>query len=336
LKLLKVSVLVFLIASTSNAMACASCGCSLSSDLISGYSSSEGWRLTVDYTLINQNQLRNGSNRVSPGSLVGTDQEIEHKTINRYTNIGLTYTINPDWNLKWMIPYVDRTHSTFGVGNLTSPDNLSAVSAAGLGDIKLLANYQGFLPTHNLGIQFGIKLPTGDYGGEASNGSKVGSHPKTFSSGPMAGELLDTSLNPGTGSTDLMLGIYYYRALSENLDGYMNAQYQTAVSEKLDAPGADYRPGNLASVNLGIRYEGFEKVTPQFQINVAHRTHDQGYLADTANTAGTTIYLSPGLTAKLSSKVDVYGFAQLPIYSRLDGYQLLPRWTATLGLSYQF
>jgi hypothetical protein len=27
---------------------------------------------------------------------------------------------------------------------------------------------------------------------------------------------------------------------------------------------------------------------------------------------------------------------QVPIYSNLDGYQLFPHWTATVGLSYAF
>jgi len=27
---------------------------------------------------------------------------------------------------------------------------------------------------------------------------------------------------------------------------------------------------------------------------------------------------------------------QVPIYSRLDGYQLFPRWTATAGVVYSF
>jgi hypothetical protein len=32
----------------------------------------------------------------------------------------------------------------------------------------------------------------------------------------------------------------------------------------------------------------------------------------------------------------VYGFVQIPLWSNLGGYQLFPRWTATLGASYAF
>jgi hypothetical protein len=48
------------------------------------------------------------------------------------------------------------------------------------------------------------------------------------------------------------------------------------------------------------------------------------------------IYVSPGLTASLLSNLHVYGFAQLPVCSNLDGYQLFPRFTLTLGVSYAF
>jgi hypothetical protein len=53
-------------------------------------------------------------------------------------------------------------------------------------------------------------------------------------------------------------------------------------------------------------------------------------------TVGTVIYVSPGLTASLLSNLHVYGFAQLPVCSNLDGYQLFPRFTLTLGVSYAF
>jgi hypothetical protein len=31
-----------------------------------------------------------------------------------------------------------------------------------------------------------------------------------------------------------------------------------------------------------------------------------------------------------------YGLFQIPVYSNLNGYQLFPHWTATVGVSYGF
>jgi hypothetical protein len=151
-----------------------------------------------------------------------------------------------------------------------------------------------------------------------------------------AGQALDTSLQPGTGSTDLIVGAYYYQAISQNFDAFINGQFQSAIVENLDHPGATYRPGNLASLSLGLRYEANPKWVPQLQINVTRKSHDQGTLADTENTAGTVVYLSPGITAHVWKNLEVYAFVQRAIYSKLDGYQLFPRWSGNVGMSYAF
>ena len=327
MKKYKLLILLGLTSVSSEVLACASCGCSLSNDPITGYTESAGWRINLDYTFINQNQLRHGSNTATESQAFGDGQEAEHKTTNRYTNVGITYSPNADWNFKAIIPFTSRSHSTYADGD-PATDPLISSHDSGLGDIKLIASYQGILPKHNLGVQLGIKLPTGNYGG---GNPIVGKTPTKFSDGTA----LDASLQLGTGSTDLIVGAYYYQALSESFDGFINGQFQTAISQKLDQPDADYRPGNQASLNFGVRYQGFEKVIPQLQVNATHKTHDQGALSG-PGTAGTIVYLSPGLTVNVMKDVQAYGFLQVPIHSQLSDYQLLPRWTATVGLSYSF
>ncbi len=49
--------------------------------------------------------------------------------------------------------------------------------------------------------------------------------------------MLDTSLQPGTGSTDLIVGAYYYQAISQDFDAFVNGQFQAAVATKLDQVG---------------------------------------------------------------------------------------------------
>jgi hypothetical protein len=192
-----------------------------------------------------------------------------------------------------------------------------------LGDIKLIGNYQGFLAMHNLGVQLGVKLPTGKYGTDVR-----------FSSGPAAGAALDASLQPGTGSTDIIVGAYYYQPIGRNFDVFADAQFQSAVRSKQDQPGNDFRPGNAATVSFGVRYEENPNWVPQLQMNLLHKSVDQGALADIYSTAGYVAYLSPGLTAKVSGKLHVFAFAQLPVYSDLVGYQLFPRYTFSVGATY--
>ncbi|MFC5524248.1 transporter [Rhodanobacter ginsengisoli] len=327
------------------ARACATCGCTLSTDAATGYTTESGWRLNLDDTFIDQSQLRHGSGKATPQQVVDQPSdplagggEIEKGTISRYINLGVAYRINADWGFNLVLPYVLRSHTTYGdheqpyVAAQTAPDQVSGARVSGIGDVKLLASYQGFLPTHNFGVQMGVKLATGDYGGETEGGTVVG-HPTSFRSGPARGEALDTSLQAGTGSTDLIVGAYYYQPVSQDFDAFVNGQFQAAVSQRLDAPGADFRPGNLASMSLGLRYEAHANWVPQLQINVQHKGADQGALADRTDSAGTVAYLSPGISATLGRNIQAYAFVQVPIYSRLSGYQLFPRWTGTVGVS---
>jgi hypothetical protein len=343
--------LLFLVLSctpVASAFACATCGCSLSSDAATGYASSAGWRFKLEYNYLDQNQLRSGTRAVSPSSIAaindaGGEQEVERDTINRYTTAALTYAPNASWNLKLEIPYVDRSHATYGAAtNPISPGELSSATVRAIGDAKLIASYQGFLPTHNLGVQVGFKLPTGHYGGpDAAGTGVVGRKPAAFSAGTLAGNpspdnLLDTSLQAGTGSTDLILGAYYYRPISQDFDVVVNGQFQAAIKEQLGQTGEDFRPGNQTTLTAGLRYEARPDITPELQLNFTRKARDRGALADRDNTAGTAVYLSPGVTTSVLNNLQVYGFVQVPVYSKLEGYQLFPRWTATVGASYAF
>src|SRR5256885_10426504 len=88
--------------------------------------------------------------------------------------------------------------------------------------------------------------------------------------------------------------------------------------------------------SFGLRYEAHPQWVPQLQVNLLRKSADQGALADTPDTAGTVAYLSPGLTLHVMGNLHLYAFAQIPVYARLDGYQLFPHWTATVGGSYAF
>jgi hypothetical protein len=327
----------------SGTFACASCGCALSSDAALGYSSATGWQLGLQYDFIDQDQLRLGSSAVprTQAAALNPDpgQEVEDRTTTRVLTFGIAYAPSADWNFRLTLPTLERSHSTYGAAsNPLTPDQISSARVTGMGDAKLIASWQGLLATHNLGLQLGVKLPTGAYGGpDAAGTGVVGRRPVSFgATGNAAGELLDTSLQAGTGSTDLIFGAYFAQAISQDFDAFVNAQFQAAVTTQLDQPGADFRPGNQGALNLGLRYEARPDWTPQLQLNIGRRSHDQGALADRSGSAGTVVTLSPGVSARLGRASQVFAFVQLPLYSRLDGYQLAPRWTASLGLSHAF
>jgi hypothetical protein len=318
--------------------ACATCGCTVNSDAAMGFSTVSGWRVNLEYTYIDQDELRSGTGSATAAQVVNNPSspslgggEIEKDTINRYLTLGLSYRPSANWNFNLLVPYVSRDHTTYGQQQQpyspaeTAPDQISGATVGSLGDVRLIANYQGLLPTHNLGLQLGVKLPTGQYGTTV-----------TFFDGPNKGAPLDASLQAGTGSTDLIAGAYYFQPVSQDFDAFATIQFQAAVEHRLDQPGNDYRPGNGATLSFGLRYEANPTWVPQLQVNVSRKSADQGALADTTDTAGTVAYLSPGITVSLRQTLQGYAVLQVPVYSNLDGYQLFPHWTMTVGLSHAF
>ena len=143
----------------SASFACATCGCSLNADAATGYSTIPGWRLNFECDYINQEQLRFGTSTVSAAQVVNNPSspdlgggEIEKGTINRYLTVGLGYAPNSEWKFSLLVPYVSRTHTTYGVQLApydpaeTAPDQISGSRSSSIGDLKFIAAYQGFLP----------------------------------------------------------------------------------------------------------------------------------------------------------------------------------------------
>src|SRR5450432_1683747 len=95
------------------ALACSSCGCTLSSDWSSqGISpSGEGFRFDFRFDYFNQDQLRSGTRKVDRGSLeIPNEQEIQQTTNNRNYALGFDYSPNEDWGVNVQLPYFNRYH----------------------------------------------------------------------------------------------------------------------------------------------------------------------------------------------------------------------------------
>jgi len=312
------------------AQACASCGCTLSSDWESlGLSTSSGFKLDVRYDYLDQNQLRSGTGTISPqaaSAIVNTNgsQEVEKYTKNNYLTITGDYNFNPSWGVQVQVPYIDRSHATLGTGgDGSSPaDGAYESDTNNIGDTKVIGRFQGFNEQHNFGLLFGLKLPTGDH-----NQTGISTDP----SNPGVAAVIDRGLQPGTGTTDVILGVYYHDAINKDWGFFSQGVVQTALNSK-----DEYRPGNGLNLNGGLRYTGFAGFTPQLQLNVRYVARDSGAQADTISTGGTLVYLSPGVVVPVDKKLSAYSFLQLPIYQNVNGVQLAPRFTASVGARYSF
>jgi hypothetical protein len=322
--------LSILLAST-NAGACASCGCTLSSDWASQqFSYTPGLKLDLRYDYLNQDQLRSGTRTISPNAASqivnnGNPQEVEKYTRNNYLTLGIDYSKSRDWGVNVQVPYIDRLHSTLG----TASDGFTPGHGGGqydshtrsLGDVRVIGRYQGFTPQCNFGVLYGLKLPTGSH-------TEMGTSTDPTAPGPVP---IDRGLQPGTGTTDAIVGAYYSNGIGEDWDYFAQGLFQGALNSR-----NQYKPGDNVNFNLGLRYAAFTTISPLLQLNYKYARHDEGVNADQISTGGTLLYVSPGVTASVSTQVSLYGFVQLPVYQDVNGVQLAPRYIASLGVRYSF
>lgn len=316
------------------AFACASCGCTLNSDFgTQGLSTSSGWSLDVRYDTLNQNQLRSGTGKISATDAANTTNpvtagpvEVEKFTVNKYLTATLDYSDGDRWGISASLPYISRNHSTLGVGgNGISPDPTSGYdsSVSGFGDLRIVGRYFGFTDSRNFGIQFGLKLPTGDT-----------KQTSTAADGITA-IAVDPGLQLGTGTTDAILGAYYFDNLNRNWDYFAQVQFQSALNSSSMASGS-YRPGDSVNLTGGMRYHGFESFTPTMQINARYVNADSGSGADTYATGGTLVYFTPGVMVPVTSTLAVYSNLQIPIYQNVNGIQVAPTTILSIGARVAF
>ena len=298
------------------AHACSSCGCTLNADWASqGLVAGSGWRLDVREDYFDQSDLRSGTDSVARGSIaLPSDTETQQKTLNRNTTVGIEYSPGPEWGVGIALPYFDRFHTTIGAGDTA----ISTSQSRGIGDVRLLARYAGLGDDRTFGVQFGLKLATGRTD-------------DTFRAGPLTGEVVDRGLQPGTGSTDLLIGAYKFGALPGNFDYFVQGMLQQAV-----AHDSDFRPGAGLNLSFGARYVASAFFVPQLQLNLRAEKRESGAAADIPNSGATLAYLSPGATLNFTRRLSGFVFVQAPVYQRVNGLQLEPRSSVSLGAHYIF
>ncbi len=317
--------------SSSAAFACASCGCSINSDWgAQGLSDTSGWTVDLRYDYLNQNQLRSGRKTISASDAAattiqpsGNPAEVEQYTRNRYVTATLDYSEGSNWGVSLSLPFIHRSHSTLGSGSDGStfdPANGAYTSSgSGLGDVRVVGRWFGFSDRHDFGIQLGLKLPTGKK-------DQIGDDGVTA---------VDPGLQRGTGTTDLIVGAYYFGEIGSDWGYFTQGTYQSALNHSLMRAGS-YKPGDSFNLSVGARYRGWASFVPAVQLNARHAKTDSGDAADTFATGGTLLYLTLGGMLPMTEKFAPYVNVQLPVYQNVNGIQLAPKYVASVGVKYAF
>jgi hypothetical protein len=285
----------------------------LTADWLSqGLAAQPGTTFSIRYDYVPQTTLRSGTGKVDRSAIdFPTDREIELHTYNHSVTFTLDHQFASDWGLNVQLPALIRPHLTIGE-DTTQP---SHSDTSGVGDLRVVGRWQGLsTPGTVTGLEAGLVFPTGQF-------------QETFDSGPEQGEEVDRGLQPGTGTVQAVLGAYHLGALLPDLGYFLQATGQLPLTSR-----DGYRPGAFVQTSAALNYTHWRNITPQLQLNFRKTSRDSGVNSDRPNSGGEQVNVGPGLSAKISSRAVAFGFVELPLYTRVNGYQLVPKVKLSAGL----
>lgn len=291
----------------------ASCGtafCATSNDWLSVTQGVvHGWRVWGQVEYLRQDQLRAGSSKIWGDEVSAHHEEV--KTLNRNALLGLEYGFAPGWSASVVLPYSNREHRHIHHHHGTPIPEAWAFDH--VGDMRLTLRHQLGNPDGWSGsLQGGLKLPTGRT--DVRNGD---------------GDEAERSVQPGTGSTDLLLGaglVYAPLALPGN--AFCHLQLQLPFAER-----DEYRPGWRASLQAGWLFAVHPRLDLILQGNVLYVKPDRGRNAEPDDSGRIEVSLAPVATYAWSRKLSLYAQVELPLYQNVQGVQLTHDYAVAAGFS---
>lgn len=289
--LLPAVALIVALLSAPPAAACA-CGCGVF-DVGTGslFAGGEGGIAFLEYDFMDQN--KNWSGTSSAPAANNGDKDIRTD----FMTMGVQYMFNQRWGAMVELPFWNRMFKT------DEGSGVESFTHAAFGDARLMGIYSGLFDDMSTQVQFGIKLPTGDF------------HYANFDR--------DTAI--GTGSTDLLLGVAHRAALDAD-DTWL--WFGQVMWNKPLAGQGGYMPGSEIDAALGVYYAAYNDVisgtlvTPLIQIVGSHRQHDSGPASAPGDSGYNRLMISPGIEVD-AGDWKLYGDAEIPVYQDMTGNQLV-------------
>jgi hypothetical protein len=276
--------LALVLVPTTGARACA-CGCGIF-DIDNLFTDMPGGVVYSEYDYMDQNLNWSGLSHAPAAN--NSDKDIRTS----FYTLGGQYLFASGFGVSVEVPYWDRHFATVD-------GTLMSFNHAALGDVRLTAAYSGF-SERDIGVTFGVKLPTGDF-----------TYPN-----------FDRDTEVGSGSTDLMIGAYQRGAFDPlgNWRYFAQARLQFAVSSQ-----GGYRPGDELDGVTGVSYDagvvwGVD-IAPTFQLLTTLRHHDSGASANPLDSGYSRILLSPGVDLGFENWI-VHAEVDVPVFQNMIGNQL--------------
>lgn len=298
----------------------ASCGaafCTVNSNWTSENAMTDaGSSFELRYEYVKQDQPRTGTTDLAVGQIPRHHDEVS--TINRNIVASYNRSFASGWGLSVVAPIVDRNHTH--VHNHRGARIVDQWNFTELADMRVMGRYQlplvgDPLNPSTASVIFGVKLPTGRT--DVANA---------------AGAVAERSLQPGSGTTDLIAGAYYHQKLTQsNSSWFVQAQYQHALNQH-----DNFKPGAQFGADVGYRYSVNDRLGALVQVNALAKQRDSGTQSEPADSGSRSVFISPGLSYAVADNLQVYGFYQHPVYINTHGVQLTAKRAFVLGVSGRF
>ena len=245
----------------------------------------------------------------------GDHQEL--RTINRSATLGLTYGLTNALQLSASVPYVARTHEHIE----SATGALERWNLHGIGDTLLQARYRF---GGDFWAKAGVKLPTGS--STQTNGE----------------ERAEVPVQPGSGSTDTIVGLAYEGGIvrATHAEGPLGNQTLiplfVSATYRRNGTAHRYTVGDEWQVSGGTAYPMRSNVEVLLQVNARVRGRDDSEdPEDRELTGGRFLFLSPGVRVS-AGPAAWYALIQLPLYQRVNGIQLVSQRNVITGIQMRF
>ena len=146
------------------------------------------------------------------------------------------------------------------------------------------------------------------------------------------GEEAERTLQPGTGTTDALLGVFVHGAAPQTpWSWFTRASLVLPMNSR-----AAFKPGRQLQLDGGVRYAATTSVAAMLQLNASFKGRDSGANAEPGDSGQRQVFASPGVSWNMTRDAQLYAFVQVPVYQAVNGVQLTADWSALAGVSFRF
>ncbi len=239
-----------------------------------------------------------------------------------FMEAGVQYMFNRDWGVMLEVPYWSRDYKGAYDGDNAG---IRWYQNDSFGDIRIQGMYTGLSEDMSTGLLMGVKVPSGDW-----------TYPP-----------YDRDTQIGTGSTDLLMGVYHIGTLPKQLGTLpltlKERPFNYFVQVNYDLPlweQDQYTPGREVDGAVGTFYDfgkvgPLKELAPMLTFVASDRTRDTGNNADPADSGYTRFIVAPGGEIALGV-IRAYADIEVPIFQNVRGLQLTAPFATKLIVSYSF